>query len=367
MASLTKSAKFMDNNLASFASAIFSSDSSGFENLYDENLSKAWAPNGTWWIDGRNDRIYVNDGGPITVFLTHGAYTRSQLLVEIETQLEAQTSETWTVTAVGTAFRIRLDGTAATLELSKRTSAIWDDIGFTSIIDEPLVTTELVTGIGVYHGQEYIEVDFGNNANEISFMSLIGKHNKVFSLTSNAVVTVKMDNNTSNWDNPAVSQLVEVTPRGLFYFFDLPDCRYRYLRLEIVDRSNSTLEFSYFYAGNYLEINRNITIGYQKERIDPTDVQETESGRRYFNIKDRYERWDGMVIEYPTRSDRLKIEQMWHDFGRFKPFFISIDPTTNISNDLSELTRFVYFNSDVNYDHNIRDLYSINFTVRDVI
>lgn len=372
MTNLAKAAKFMDNNLAyesPGATVTYSSDEAdAAANLPDENLSKVWEPSGNWEVNDDNNMIYA---GGLSGMLTNGNYTSSELIAEIESGLELLEGDAWTITYASNKFTIKYDlsnSGGSSLDFSSQSNAIWKDIGFNDEIDTVVSPGGTVTGFSVYSGLEWIEIDFGSSAHELGFFSLMGPHNEDFSLSDGAVVKVKLDNNPDNWESPAVENIVTPTKRGIFHFIDESDCFYRYARMEIKDQKNPDMKFSYFYGGDYIPITaRNVSIGYQKARVDPSRVQETESGRRYFNIKDSYEQWNSLTMQFVPRENRLDLEQMWHDFGRHKPFFISIDPTANISNDLGELTRFVYFNSQVIWQHQIRDLYNGIFSVRDVV
>jgi len=53
--------------------------------------------------------------------------------------------------------------------------------------------------------------------------------------------------------------------------------------------------------------------------------------------------------------------------GLTKPFFISIDPTGIVSTKISDLTKFVYFNSQPVFNHIIYKTWATSFSVREVL
>ena len=365
-------ARFMNNNLCCNAALSASSTLSGFpvDNLKDENRTKFWKAAGNFEITSTNENLYIDDGAPKTVAITNGQYvTGSVLATQIETDLNAASSG-WTVSYSTSTYKFTISHATATLKLTSTTDAIWDDIGYTGAADVVLSGALEADEVRI-HTTEYIDISAGVAGWDVGFIGMITQLGKVMSMSTGSTTTIKA-NNVPVWDSPPLELSLAHNDQGYLKFID-EGTTYKYWRIEINDRTNATgpsvVSASYLYLGNYLTFtSTNVARGFSKSLVDPSDIQESQSGRRYFNRRTLYETWSGLSIQLPERSERLAFEQFVYDFGLTSPFFFSIDPGLAISYELVEMTKFVYFDPLPTIDHVFLDRFNIQgFSVREVV
>jgi hypothetical protein len=148
---------------------------------------------------------------------------------------------------------------------------------------------------------------------------------------------------------------------------------YRYWRVLIEDRTNgngpTAIQMGYAYVGDYLTFTTtNLARGFDKGLVDPSTVQQTDSGREYFNKRCPYHVFGNLQVQLPLRAEKDAWEQFVNDHGRVEPFFMSIDPGLKISTDLVDLTMFVNFQTLPTSGHVYLDRFNIqNFSVREVV
>ena len=365
-------ARFMNNNLCCDAVLSASSTLSGFpvDNLKDENRTKFWKAAGNFEIDSTNEKLYIDDGAPKTVTITNGQYlSGSVMAAQIEADLNAASSG-WTVSYSTATYKFTISHATATLVLTSTTDAIWDSIGYTGAADVVL-SGALETDEVRIHTVEYIDVQAGVAGWDVGFIGMITQLGQVMSMSDGSTTTIKA-NNVEVWDSPPLELAYDRNDQGYMKFLD-DGTNYKYWRIEINDRTNpggpSVVSASYLYVGNYLTFtSTNVARGFSKALVDPSDIQESQSGRRFFNRRTLYETWSNLGIQLPERSDRLAFEQFVYDYGLTNPFFFSIDPGLAISDDLVELTKFVYFDPLPTIDHVFLDRFNIQgFSVREVV
>ena len=365
-------ARFMNNNLCCSATLSASSEAVGFsvDNLKDENRTKCWKAAGNFEITSSNENLYIDDGAPKTVAITNGQYvTGSALAAKIETDLNAASSG-WSVAYSTSTYKFTISHATATLKLTLTTDAIWDSIGYTGAADVVLSGALLADEVRI-HTTEYIDVEAGVSGWDVGFIGMITSLGQVMSMSDGSTTTIKA-NNIPVWTSPPLELSFERNDQGYLKFLS-EGTQYKYWRIEINDRTNpsgpSAVSACYLYVGNYLTFTTtNVARGFSKQLVDPSDIQEAQSGRRFFNQRTLYETWNNLSIQLPERSERLAFEQFVYDFGLTNPFFFSIDPGLAISDDLVELTKFVYFDPLPSIDHQFLDRFNIQgFSVREVV
>jgi hypothetical protein len=337
-----------------------------FSNMLDDARFKITRFTGSFIIETSNSSLYANDGSDIIIQISTGQYTASQLATEIQTELNAVSSN-WTVTYSTSTYRFTVDRSSGTkiLRLSSTSNSIWDTLGYTGSVDQ----TAGVADEQRNHSKEFIEVDLGTNANEVGFFGLVAPPNMTNPISDNATVEL-LASNLQNWSAPARTITLQSNDFGVYGFLDDENSRYRYWRFELTDRKNingPTWDFSNIYLGTYTTLaNRNVNSGFTKTWIDPSDVSQAGSGATYANIKQRYLQLNSLTINYMDQSDRKKLEQLCYDFGQHKPFWIALDPVEECST-IDELTRYVYFNGNPTFNHFRNSVYSMAFGVRDAL
>jgi len=373
-----KKVRFMHNNFIDATTATLSASSqlTGFEvsNLLNVSRTKLWKAIGNFQIHTGNNKLYADDGAPFDVTITSGSYSGSSLATEIQSQLNA-TSSGWTVSYSTSTYLFSINRVAGFIIFSNQTNAIWDDIGFTGAVDIALTGSAINSDEIRIHNYEFIDIDLGSSVASAEFIGFIGPLSQEISISSNAVVKVQADNVPIALDStPLFDLTLTHNDRGYLEFFDaISDTAYRYWRVLIQDKTNGngpqSIAMGYLYLGDYLSFtSTNVARGFSKNIVDPSTVQATPSGRRYFNKRSPYNQLSGLQIQLPNRAERLAFEQFSYDHGVTDPFFISLDPGSRISDELHELTYFVNFESLPNFGHRFIDYYDIQpFTVREVV
>lgn len=363
--------RFMNNNLCCDATLTASSSASGFpvDNLKDENRTKFWKAAGLFEIDSTIQELYIDDGVPKTVTITNGSYEGgAALATQIETDLNAASSG-WTVTYSTSTYKFTISHATATLVFTSTTDAIWDTIGYTGAADVVLSGALEADEIRI-HTCEYIDVS-SVAAFDVTFFGLITQIGTVMSLSASASVSL-LANNVPVWDAPPFSLSISLNDQGYLTFMDDVDV-YKNYRVKIEDRTNpagpSAVCASYLYIGDYLTFtSSNIARGFSKSLVDTSEIQQARSGRTFFKQRTKYYEWTGLEIQLPTRAERKAFEQFVYDYGLTNPFFMSLDPGNCISDELVEMTRFVYFTDLPECSHQFLDRFNLTgFSVREVV
>lgn len=371
-----KNCRFMDNNLAVLTSGQITVSSElaafPFTNAQNTFRSKIWKPSGRFTISSTNNKIYINDGSPKTATIVVGEYTTPDLLkTQIQTQLNSVSSG-WTVNYNSVAGEYRFsfaNASSYTLVLSNRTNALWDDIGFTSTIDE-VISTENFASDARVHTDESVTFDLGYNA-PITFFAVINPLGEAVPFSTNATVKLQA-NNINLFTAPPLDITLDISPGGIFRFLDdIADTGYRFWKFSFIDNNSpngpSGFNISYIYLGTYTELSRNISVGFQDITVDPSTRTESENGALYFDEKIRYDKITNASIGYLSREDRKIMKQLYFDYGSTTPFFFSVDPDLCISDELYEFTKYVIFDEAPVFQHIKSDIFSMSISFRELL
>ena len=368
--------RFCENNQAELitSSIAYSSQLSAFpfSNSINRFRSRVWKHSGHFLIDSSNNKIFIDDGSPKTITLSDGPYTTPDLLAtHIQTKLNAS-STNWTVqydTLTGDyRFKISHTGTA-TLCFSQTSNAVWDTLGYTLTSDT--AGTTFMAQEQRNHTEEYAIFDLGWNA-PVTFISIIGPLNETFTISNNATVKLQ-GSNLNQWTSPPFEITLDVTDKGIMRFLDdYSDTSYRYFKISIVDKLNPLgpegISIGHIYIGDYITLNQyNVSNGIDVQDFDPSTVVESESGVLHFDTRTKYGKFSNLSIGVIERDDRINLMNMYERIGKVTPFYISLDPTNQISDDIFELTKYVVFDDQPKFKHIISDLYSMSFSTREVI
>lgn len=375
MTTINHRVRFMENNFAALTANTvdYSSQLAAFpfSNAIGSTRSKCWRPSGCFTITATNNLIYINDGSDKTITLTVGKYSIPTLLAtHIQTQLNAS-STNWTVTydSTGGTYKFTISNTSSvTLRLSQTINSTWSSIGFLTTSD--ISGVSFIGDIQRNHTSEYAIFDFSTRV-PINFFAMIGPLDEIFELSNNAIVKLQASN-LNNWSAPPIDLTIPVTDRGIFYFTgSISDVSYRYWKIEIIDPSNPlgpSFKIGNIYLGDYITItNRNIANGFEINEIDLSSVSNAESGFLYFDKRAKYQSLDSLSIGLLDRTDKDILSSMWNRLGNTTPFYVSLDPTLFVTTNTYDLTKFVIFNSAPKYTHVIRDIFTMSFSLREVI
>jgi hypothetical protein len=277
------------------------------------------------------------------------------------TAFNTATSETLTRNGLGR-FTITL-GAAGTFDFSQQTDAIWQTLGFLGTTD--VAGTVALADERRYNNGEWILADAGF-PQTIEFAALIGNSEEVFSCT-NAVIKLQ-GNNVLNWDNPPVNLDMEVSSEGAFVAIQDTTIACRYWRIFIDDPKNPNIAVSVaFMSSSVVTVNTNFATGFSRNRIDQSDVVYSEGGQLYVNRKPRLLKLSSCQVQFLKADELKEVEQLFYDLGVGRPFFICIDPTTSVSQSLTQMTHYVEVEGDTTFQHVINSYYNLSFSLREVL
>ena len=369
--------RFMYKNLLELSSTVISRSSeispTVFTNCLNGFRSKYWSPSGNFTIDSTNNKIYINDGTDKTATLTNGNYATPALLAaQIQSKLNS-VSTNWTVTYEMDVYLSKYffkitRTTSATLKLSNQTNALWDTIGFITSVD--LVGTSFSANEIRVHTNEFVEVDFGYNAN-VGFIALVGLLDKRFSLSTDAIFRVRA-NNLNDFTSAPLDVECEVTENGVYEF--LPDdvSPYRYWRIDIIDRMNTNgpynFVFSNLFMGDYLTFtNKNIGNGLNEKVIDLSKVSSSENGTRFYNVGMKYSEFSSAAFAYIDKEQKKALLDFFKEVGLTNSFYVSFDPLKKISSTIDEYTRLVTWKDEPTFIQVVRDLHNTSLSFVEVV
>jgi len=369
-----KNISFGNYNLASSDATItYSSEHATYLAANASNVirSKIWQPTGYFEITATNNIIRINDGGgAASAAVTVGTYTAASLATEMQTQLNT-TSSGWTVAYNTTTLKFELSNTGSVdLLLSFTTNTIWDVIGFTSSVDQ--TSTSFTPEEQRIHTHEFYQIDNGT-AQFVKAVMVICPQPEDFGLSTSGSVRLQ-GNNTDSWASPSLDIELSFNERGVFRFIDTDviDTEYRYHRLKFIDPANpdgvSALRIGFIYMGDAEHIDSSsVARGFSKEQVDPSIILQSENGQQYFDTRNKYEAFKSMTIQNITAADRLKIEQIFNDYGKHTPIFVSLDPGQNLESDPSIYSKYMYFAAEPSYNHLFLTYYAVNLQMREAI
>lgn len=365
--------RFAENNFAPESTYTFSSELSAFPftNALDPLRSKVWRPSGQFLIDATNDQLYYNDGADQTISISQGSYTTPELLAS---QITTDSAGAITCTYDTAEYKFILTFAASvTLQVTNTTNSIWDTIGFLTSVD--LTDSSFTSDEQRNHTSEYCVFDTGFNTyvTFVSFISLIGPLGEVFSFSPSATLTVSA-NNVDLWASPPLQTTFTADDFGVMGFVSdlFDDTDYRYWRLEIVDKTNPAgpngLEISNIYVGDHITTeSRNLSSGFENGIIDSSISDKSDDGTEYFDVKDQYETLNNIGLRFISKDDRLTLKSMFRKMGTRSPLYVSIDPKLDISDEITEFTKYVTFETSPTFSHVKHDIFSVSFAFKEVI
>jgi hypothetical protein len=366
--------RFMTNNMVTEDNITCSSEDTDFpcSNLADTDRNIVWKPSGNFTIDDTNNKIYYNTGIDHTVTIVNGDYDVDELITAINNALSSA-SITADYDDLGGlyVFKFFWPSTATfTMKLSMTTNAVWDTIGFDGSADLTSHTdawygSVLFGSSGRLHNREFVTVDLGVST-AVGFVGMIWPMDIIDQFSGSATYRV-MANNVNDFSSPSFTQSIVMSPNGLFKHFE--DEYYRFWRFEISDPQNPTiLQFGHLYIGDSeTTTSSNVSRGLSHSYADPSTKMESESSKRYFDTRTQYEDFNDVQIANMTAADKDTIEQIAFDYGIKNPIFISFDPTLQISTDVTEYTRFLYFSALPKFVQLFKNYYAVSMAFTEAI
>ena len=217
------------------------------------------------------------------------------------------------------------------------------------------------------------DVELTNQLNPCCFVMLAADVNK-FYLTSESVITVQ----ASNFGFGYVEKefIGEFSRFGIYCNFYEAGVQnnFRYWRIHISagnrapSENNESLDIKYAFFGDGLTFeDRNVATGFGVSLKDLSKPFVAESGRKYYNQKEKQLVVSGLRFQYMNGTDRANFQKFYYENGITNNFLALIDPNGNIEAERFELMRIFKFDSLPKQTHKIRDLFENNFTLTEAL
>lgn len=363
---------FLNNNQFNVNYASLSVDSEQVSypltNAFTTDLYTQWKMESFFRIDSSNDTLYVNDGADQVASLTNDDYTGDELATEIQTQLNAVSSN-WTCSYSSTTNKFTIGNSGSvTIQLSNQTNAAWFTIGFASIVNQA-GTSFVAEEQRNHYPSISLTADF-SYAQNIGACVLLSPLGTPFTLSESATITVEGDN-LNFASTAALSKTMTVTDKGAFLFINDVESNYRYWRITIEDMYNFNgpeIAIGYLYLGYASQANeRNVANGLTYGLKDTSKISVAENGSLYFDEKIKKNNFGNINIPLARKTTRDLIYELYQENGLTRPFIFSIDPKTEITNSIDDMTKLVRFASEPTFKHVKYDIFDISFTLEEVI
>ena len=369
-------AKFANNNqIDTLAAANITASSAmtyfPFSNTQSSARYESWVPAGNFTVTTSNNKIYINDGSDKTASITVGSYTYATLPTAIASALNA-VSVSW-LCLYDTDERkftiYRSIGTPVTMRWSVTTDAAWDMLGYDYNFDYS--SSAFQANRSRNHTSESVIWDLGA-AKAGDFFACVSQMGLDFPISDQATITLKA-NSVNSFTSPPVSITLTRTASGIFSFNDaVSSPTYRYWKFEFIDRENTVgpegFPISHFYLGDYDTLtSTNFAIGFEKNLVDLTEKKTSQAGASFFRSLSKRWAFESCEIQNLTETERLMLQNFFALYGIESPFYLSLDSSLLVSTTIDELTKFVRFTSSPTFRHLIRDIYTMAFSLEEVI
>jgi hypothetical protein len=135
-----------------------------------------------------------------------------------------------------------------------------------------------------------------------------------------------------------------------------------------VSENNETLDIKYCFFGDGVELTeRNIAGGISVGVDDLSQVFKAESGREYYNQKDKQMKIGGLRFQYMNDTDRANFQKFYYEFGTTNNFLTMVDPDGKFEAEPCELMRVMKFDKLPTQTHRIRDLFENTFSLTEAL
>ena len=314
--------------------------------------SKYASGGGYFEITSSNNKLYFVDNGSTarTATITTGTYDAEGLIAEIETQMEAQTTDTFTNSYSHTSFKFTITDDAGTFQLTctNTTNAIWETIGFDTAADK--------TGAASYNSDDpriHTNAALVSNCDGGASISATFAYAAGLNLTS-TYQTLKLQRYAaSSWND--VGDMTYDATLGIAYlaFSSVGGTAWRLL---IKDKENPDgyVEVGVFLVGDYYTISKWFEYGASEDIEDTSTHDYSKQG--YINVITGYflETF-GVTYELMT-TDEGYLVYMYKEGGKKYPFVFVRDSDAALNT-----SQYVMFNGRLG--RRVQDAYTKEITL----
>ena len=333
--------------------------------------AKTWRSNsaGKFVIQtGVNQDIDFSDGVVRSATVTAGTYTSTTLATEIQTQMDAASTDTITCTYSTTTGKWTIASDGGTFELLWDTGAssatsIGAAIGFDTSADDTGSTSYTGADIAI-HTEESVTIDIKTTDDVDSFVMFFDP-NLGNRLTQQAVVKLQ-GNHADVWASPVVSETLTFDEDiGVYSKFFTTKQSLRYWRVQIVDPTNPDLyvQIGKIVLSDATTLTRQPEIGFSFTQTDRSRFQVNEYGNRFTDI---FPIQKSMEIDLALmdETDATELLEFYDRTGITKPVVYTLDPegtqlTTN------RFMIYGYFAPSLTLEHEIRDIFNTSLSIEE--
>jgi len=301
----------------------------GYRTKYGAN--SGW---GYFQFDATNNKIYFDDNGTVarTATITVGDYDADTACVEIETQMEAQTSDTFTVTYSNTSNKFTITNDVGTYELTctNTTNAAWDALGMSTAADK--------TGSAAYNSDNkrihteggFVINCYGGAAVSATCVVVLGMN------TSSAYQSMKLQRDVAGtWTDVSTLTYDDVTGVAYAFFSTVSSTAWRVV-VRDWENSDGYLEFGTAIVGDYYTISKWFQHGFSEDVEDTTTHSYSKQG--YVNaVIGYFKEVQGVTYEV-LATDEGYLNDMYLTVGTRYPFVFVQD-----SDDVLNTLKYVMF------------------------
>lgn len=335
-----------------------------FTNCLDEDMSKVWQTTG--FFDTTGTQMEFDDGGGAQTLTLNVDYQNPEdLRAGLQGELNFLSSG-WTVSYNTTTGKFSLSNpTPFTLIISDPNSDLYEILGWTGNTDIG-PTTSSIADQRRNHQFERVSVDFGYRP-QIGFFAMIPPRGENFGVSKNGSIQL-LASNTAFASGSDLTVDATITERGAFFVFDQIDADYRHWFINITDPTNpegSGIRIAHLYLGEYVQLGKNISTGFQDTIVDPSSLQEAQSGKLFIDKRTKYAATTNLSIPLSSISDKETLQDIFLRQGFDGHWYLILDPRLKLSSEVDMLNRFVRFDSNPEFTQEFFNIYESSFTVRE--
>jgi len=175
--------------------------------------------------------------------------------------------------------------------------------------------------------------------------------------------------NDGNWTTPEVDETIDWHESLITKFMSpyIGSCRFWQVLISDSNNIENFLEIGNLFLGESVDFeSTDVKFGWEDAKIDDSERVVSDGNEPWFDVKTQRDRWT-FDLEYMTKAERDNLNELFRDVGQHKPFYLHLDPDLKISDDQSELTRYVRFASEPVLINSFYDAYSIRIVVEEAV
>ena len=301
----------------------------GYRTKYGAN--SGW---GYFYFGSTSNLIYFDDTGAVArvATITVGNYDADSAIAEIETQMEAQTTDTFTVTYSDTSNKFTITNDTGTFELTctLTTNAAWDYLGFDTASDK--------TGAAAYNSDSKRIHTFGGITLECKGGAAISATCAVLLglNISSAYQSITLQRDvTGSWITVGTMTYDAATGVAYAFFSSVSSTKWRVV-IQDWENSDGYIEIGTAVIGDYYTISKWFQHGFSEDVDDTTTHSYSKQG--YVNaVIGYFKEVQGVTYEV-LATDEGYLNDMYLTVGTRYPFVFVQD-----SDDVLNTLKYVMF------------------------